>query len=322
MKPILFIAALFSLQINAQIVTIPDANFKYTLLNTICVDTDGDGTADTDADFNDDGEIQISEAESIVWLDVGKAYNTPNSEKISSIEGIQSFTNIEFLDCEFNLLSSVDVTQNANLLQLILDDNNLESVDVSQNQNLLALSINTNSLSYLDVAQNTNLVFLVCQANLIEEIDLSQNTNLEWFACAQNPFLTSLNLKSGNNVVLTYMSANDNPSLECIQVDDVDYAINAGGWFIDQTAYFSEDCSLGIEEHVNSDPKLYPNPAHNMLFIQSAQPIEGVQFYNLNGQLLKEDFCNSIDISNLPKGFYLVQISIQNKTITKKLIKD
>ncbi|MEY3242008.1 MAG: hypothetical protein RIR11_3447, partial [Bacteroidota bacterium] len=41
----------------AQIVNIPDANFKNALVNTNCVDTDGDGFGDTDADINDDGEI-------------------------------------------------------------------------------------------------------------------------------------------------------------------------------------------------------------------------------------------------------------------------
>lgn len=47
---------------NAQIVTIPDANFKNALVNTICTDTDGDGVLDGDVDTNDDGEIQVSEA--------------------------------------------------------------------------------------------------------------------------------------------------------------------------------------------------------------------------------------------------------------------
>ena len=43
---------------QAQIVNIPDANFKNTLVNTPCVDTNNDDIADVDADTNDDGEIQ------------------------------------------------------------------------------------------------------------------------------------------------------------------------------------------------------------------------------------------------------------------------
>jgi len=48
---------LFSLSISAQIVNIPDANFKDALVNTICVDIDGNLGPDIDADLNNDGEI-------------------------------------------------------------------------------------------------------------------------------------------------------------------------------------------------------------------------------------------------------------------------
>ena len=44
---------------QAQIVNIPDANFKNALVNTLCVDTNGDGIADSNADTNNDGEIQV-----------------------------------------------------------------------------------------------------------------------------------------------------------------------------------------------------------------------------------------------------------------------
>ena len=46
---------------NAQIIDFPDANFKNALVNSKCVDTNGDNIGDADADLNDDGEIDARE---------------------------------------------------------------------------------------------------------------------------------------------------------------------------------------------------------------------------------------------------------------------
>ena len=83
----IFLTFFFS---QAQIVNIPDANFKNTLVNTNCVDIDGNGSGDVDVDTNDDGEIQVSEALAVLNLHV-------ESRSIGSLEGIQSFANLEHL---------------------------------------------------------------------------------------------------------------------------------------------------------------------------------------------------------------------------------
>ena len=59
--------------IIAQNVDIPDKNFKYTLVNDKSVDTNADGIGDADADTNNDGEIQLSEAKAVVSLQIGGA---------------------------------------------------------------------------------------------------------------------------------------------------------------------------------------------------------------------------------------------------------
>lgn len=65
----ILLVALVTLSFSqAQIVNIPDANFKNALINTICADTNGDGSSDSDVDFNNDGEIQVSEAEAVIRL--------------------------------------------------------------------------------------------------------------------------------------------------------------------------------------------------------------------------------------------------------------
>lgn len=93
---------------QAQIVNIPDANFKNALVNEIVADTDGDGAIDGPVDTNGDGEIQVTEAEAVFRLKV-------DDFNIASLQGIQSFTNLLELECSNNNISSLDLSQSPNL---------------------------------------------------------------------------------------------------------------------------------------------------------------------------------------------------------------
>ena len=86
---ILFIALCSSVafRASAQIVVIPDANFKNALVHTLCLDINGDNIGDADADSNNDGEIQVSEALAVVRLDV-------QGQNIQSLAGSESFSNL------------------------------------------------------------------------------------------------------------------------------------------------------------------------------------------------------------------------------------
>ncbi|MBK6785745.1 MAG: hypothetical protein IPG79_19850 [Saprospiraceae bacterium] len=53
-----------------QIIHFTDPNFKNALISSKCVDTDNDYFEDSDADLNDDGEIDVEEALKVVNLKV------------------------------------------------------------------------------------------------------------------------------------------------------------------------------------------------------------------------------------------------------------
>ena len=211
---LLFVALLTFIFASAQIVNIPDANFKNALVNTLCVDTDGDGIFDDDADTNDDGEIQVSEAEAVVVLWV------PNNN-IVSMEGIQSFVNLEHLQCIFNQINDLDVSQNTNLIILRCIENQLTNLDVSQNINLETLSVGGNQLTDLDVSQNSNLTVLSCGPNQLDNLDITQNTNLMYLYCEGNQ-LTNLDISQNTalkiifcyNNQLTNLDVSDHLNLE------------------------------------------------------------------------------------------------------------
>lgn len=223
----------FSLVVNAQIVNIPDANFKAKLLlansnnqiasteSFIYIEEMPIVTSYNSIDVNGDGEIQVSEAEAIKYLNV-------SNSNISDLTGIEAFINLELLDCENNVLSSVDinlntflrylsvnqnqlshlnVSQNTQLEQLHSDNNQLTSLDVSQNVQLEELYCESNQLTSLDVSQNIELKSYFCNFNQLSAIDVSQNVNLRELQVINN-LLTSIDIS--NNVLLSSLVCSSN----------------------------------------------------------------------------------------------------------------
>ena len=72
MNKLTYLILLLSAFAQAQVVTIPDANFKNALVNLPCADIGNDYTLDVDADSNDDGEISLQEAQAVTSLQLIK----------------------------------------------------------------------------------------------------------------------------------------------------------------------------------------------------------------------------------------------------------
>jgi endonuclease I/chitodextrinase len=70
----------------------------------------------------------------------------------------------------------------------------------------------------------------------------------------------------------------------------------------------------------------YPNPTNgNTIYIKTRDNTD-VRIYNVLGKLVKSaeitELNNNIDISNLSKGIYILKMSVDKKSVTKKLIKN
>ena len=218
MKQILliFIVAFTNL-CNAQIVNIPDANFKAKLLaananNSIASTQTPDITSSVQVntfnkiDTNGDGEIQVTEAAAIKYLNV-------TNSSIPNMEGIEYFTNLLVLNCSYNLLTSLNVLALARLRQLRCDVNKLPSLDVSRITSLIELDCKYNKLISLNVSGLTNLENLYCEYNDFESLDVSGLTNLRKFECQANE-LISLGLNGLTNLQHFSCEFNQLPSLD------------------------------------------------------------------------------------------------------------
>jgi len=81
---------------------------------------------------------------------------------------------------------------------------------------------------------------------------------------------------------------------------------------------------LGVSEFNIKGLKIYPNPAKDLLFITSPEPIEKVTIYDLLGKrLLQENKkTEQINISSLPAGLLFVEVKTNASTMVKKLLKE
>lgn len=67
--------------------------------------------------------------------------------------------------------------------------------------------------------------------------------------------------------------------------------------------------------------KIFPNPATDCFKIDANQSITTVSMYNITGKLVKKSYQSSkIDIMDLPKGLYILNIETVDETIVEKII--
>lgn len=269
-------------------------------------------------------------------LDIGfnQISNIDLSQNVTLMEFYCGLTQLSNLDVSKNiklkilqvfdnpLITTLDVSKNVALLDFICPRNGITALDVSKNILMQKFYCHENSLTSLDVKTNINLVEFSCFGNQLTNLDVKNNTYLTLLSCRDNQ-LNSLNLKNGNNTLLSIFRATNNPSLECIEVDNVDFANFQSNWLKDDIASYNINCSLSVTENDKNNFKIYPNPVKNTL--NFSQEVSNIYIIDTSGKIIKNFNNNSklIDISNVSKGVYLITFTLKSgKTVSKKFIKD
>lgn len=195
MKLLLLLGLLLGITAKAQIVNIPDPEFKAKLLAY------GPGL-----DTNGDGEIQVTEAENFAYpLSVQGTISNPGT--ITDLTGIEAFVNITELYCRFNAITELDLTHNTKLTLIDVGHNNLTSLTISSCPLVVDLYCHYNQLVTLDVSNNVNITTLLCNNNQLSSLDLSNNTILEQVQCGYNQLGT---IDINNNPELKVLGCSNN----------------------------------------------------------------------------------------------------------------
>ncbi|MFD2890531.1 T9SS type A sorting domain-containing protein [Flavobacterium chuncheonense] len=263
MQKLYFLAFLvLGLVAQAQIVNIPDANFKAKLLNAnssnqiastetpiLNISLTGASSVVSNyhvIDTNGDGEIQVSEAFNVKYLNL-----ISTSLTIADFTGLEMFVNLQVLKCPYDsqLLTSnisglvnlkylicgrntttLDVTQNINLEYLYISsiypynssNSQLTNLNVSGLNNLKRLQCGHAQLTNLDVSGNTNLIYLSCNNNQLTNLNLTGATNLQHLDCTLNQ-LQSLDLSGVPNLNFLTCLSNQLSSLDVSSLTNLEY---------------------------------------------------------------------------------------------------
>ena len=125
-------------------------------------------------DTDSSGGLSAAEREQVVRMDI-------RNRGITSLQGLEQFPNLEYLNCNNNALTSLELSLAPKLQTLFCNDNSLSELDPSGAPELRILHCHANQLTSLDVSANPALSDLACGDNPIQELDLSTNQNLEYF---------------------------------------------------------------------------------------------------------------------------------------------
>ena len=98
------------------------------------------------------------------------------------------------------------------------------------------------------------------------------------------------------------------------------YSAPTSYWNTLFTDRIEEDCS-GLEDAEFAELSVYPNPTRGK--VTFSQAIEKVEIIDLSGKTVQTyENANEINIEALPAGVYHLRLTIENKTTTRKIIKE
>jgi len=92
--------------------------------------------------------------------------------EIRDLTGIEHFTALKILNCNYNELTFLDVSANHALTNLYCSNNQLIVLDVSTNLMLKDLICDYNKLTKLDLSNNLVMEYLDCSYNYISKANL------------------------------------------------------------------------------------------------------------------------------------------------------
>lgn len=215
---IFFIIIAFTSFCNAQIINIPDANFKSKLLssnttnNLVAKNLSGNYFK---IDSNNDGQIQVSEALQVSWLNI-------SSSNITDLTGLNHFSNLLTLDCQINVIPVMNLSSLTNLQSLTCVNCSVNSINLQGLSNLNFLNCGANNLSSLNLSGLINLQSLFCGNNPITSLNLNGLTNLQTlsFELCQ---ISNINLSGLINLQSLYCGSNLLTNLDVSVVPNLNY---------------------------------------------------------------------------------------------------
>jgi len=220
MKKIYFIVSLMIFAVfQSQIINIPDANFKAKLLaadTTNGIASTSSGNFNIKIDTNNNGEIEVSEA-----LQVGTLRLYGGG--IADLTGIAGFTNLGALEISGNSLTSLNLSSNTKLGQLMLDGTTqLSALNITNCNQLNRVHFTNTAITTLDLQNRPNLKTLYLFNSPLTSVNISGSTQIEELDI-ENTQLTTFDASNLQNIFVFYLK--NNPLLSSINFTNANMQI-------------------------------------------------------------------------------------------------
>ena len=97
-------------------------------------------------------------------------------------------------------------------------------------------------------------------------------------------------------------------------------AFASSGFDLDAVGVIHDIAHNDVPENAEESIAVYPNPVRDRLMVK-AEDLQSVEIYNLVGQQVMVSTSNIVDMSDLNQGIYFVRINADEKTVTKRVVK-
>jgi len=335
---LVFVQFIFSQNIN-----FPDANFKNFLLqssptNGFVRDLNNNSIK---LDQNNDGEIQVSEAENVSLISFNGRfdsfyytvlyfwghYNDDLAKKdIYSLEGLSYFKNLITLDCAYAKISKIDFTNLSKLAQLICKKNQITSFTNFQFvKSLIALDCSYNLLETLDLSQASvnsyegTYVLLNYNDNDLHSLNLQNGRITAWCILSDScscPFSSAINCLF--STCCSRPNFDNYPNLTDLKVNCFEKE-----WY---PSFATDNCEFQSTTEIpdiSDKIKISQNSSKGVLTIISPLKIERYTILDMAGQVLKSEKTENknIDISYFNKGVFIIKVETRQGIANLKFIK-
>jgi hypothetical protein len=240
---------------------------------------------------------------SYTWID-GNTYTTTNSSATHTLTNSVGCDSVVTLNLTINTNTGTDI-QTACDTYVWIDGNTYTSSNSSATHTLTNTlgcdSVVTLNLTINNVDVGTDLTGTTISANN------SSATNYQWITCLDSSFVvgeTSADFTATANgdyaVIITEGSCTDTSA--CVTV-----------------------LTVGINEESMQNVRVYPNPATSQITISNVvSPILTIKIIDISGKTIKRinHDSNTINVSDLTKGIYFLQVQTEQSVINKKFIKE
>ncbi|PJJ62966.1 T9SS type A sorting domain-containing protein [Chryseobacterium geocarposphaerae] len=138
---------------------------------------------------------------------------------------------------------------------------------------------------------------------------------------ASTYFVSKLNPNGSINSSFGYYSEASNLySIEEMAVNNDNIIAHGSGYIV---KYLLNNSTLSIADILKANDQIsFENPVKQSLIYQSEEKISKIEIYSSNGKLVKTAKENNSNVSELPKGVYMIKVFFENgKFTTKKMIK-